>query len=104
MRRELWNTERIRRELGAKTIRSASTIILRLGLKPVSREPGRSGMNLYDAADARAKIAGRRGAAGQDHGAVVGQTSTGHPLNASESSGADTGADQQVRPGSSSST
>jgi hypothetical protein len=46
---ELWNTERIRQELGAKSIRSAGRIILRLGLEPVSREPGRSGMNLYDA-------------------------------------------------------
>ena len=54
---ELWNTERMRQELGAKTIRSASRIILRLGLEPVSREPGRSGMNLYDAAVAGPVIA-----------------------------------------------
>lgn len=54
---ELWNTEQIRQELGAKTIRSAMRIILRLGLKPVAREPGRSGMNLYVAAEAAQKIA-----------------------------------------------
>lgn len=66
---EMWNTERVRQELGAKTTRSASTIILRLGLKPVSREPGRDGMNLYNAAEVSAKIAGRRGAAGAEPGA-----------------------------------
>lgn len=54
---ELWNTERIRQELGATSIRSAMTIILRLGLTPVSREPGRTGMNLYPAAEAGPKIA-----------------------------------------------
>lgn len=59
---ELWNTERIRQELGASSIRSAGRIILRLGLVPVSREPGRSGMNLYDADAVRAAIAARPGA------------------------------------------
>jgi hypothetical protein len=54
---ELWNTDRVRQELGAKTIRSASRIILRLGLKPVAREPGRSGMNLYVASEVAAAIA-----------------------------------------------
>jgi hypothetical protein len=64
---ELWNTERIRQELGASSIRSAMRIILRLGLVPVSREPGRSGMNLYDADAVRTAIAARssRGAAGK---------------------------------------
>ncbi len=57
---DLLNTEQLRQELGAKTIRSAMRIILRLGLKPVAREPGRSGMNLYDAAEARAAIANRK--------------------------------------------
>jgi hypothetical protein len=54
---ETWNTERVRQELGAKTIRSAGRIILRLGLKPIAREPGKAGMNLYDAATAGAAIA-----------------------------------------------
>lgn len=57
---ELWNTERIRQELGAKTIRSAGRIILRLGLTPVAREPGRSGMNLYEADAVRAALAARK--------------------------------------------
>lgn len=57
MTAELWNTERLRQELGASSIRSAMRIILRLRLLPVSREPGRSGMNLYDAAEAAEKIA-----------------------------------------------
>jgi hypothetical protein len=58
---ELWNTERVREELGASSIRSASRIILRLGVEPVSREPGRSGMNLYEADQIRSAIAGRPG-------------------------------------------
>jgi hypothetical protein len=58
---ELWNTERVRQELGASSIRSASRIILRLGVEPQSREPGRSGMNLYDAGEIRAALARRPG-------------------------------------------
>lgn len=58
---ELWNTERVRQELGASSIRSAGRIIVRLGLVPVSREPGRSGMNLYDAEAVVAAIAARPG-------------------------------------------
>lgn len=58
---ELWPTERVRQELGAKTIRSASRTLHRLGLKPVAREPGRSGQNLYDANAVRAAIAARPG-------------------------------------------
>jgi hypothetical protein len=57
---DLWPTERVRQELRARTIRSASTLILRLGLKPVAREPGRSGQNLYDPAEVLAAIARRR--------------------------------------------
>lgn len=67
---ELWSTERIRQELGASSIRSAMRIILRLGLVPVSREPGRSGMNLYDAAVAGPVIAAhkaRKGDVNHDH-------------------------------------
>lgn len=62
---ELWSTERVRQELGAKTIRSAGRIIVRLGLVPVAREPGRSGMNLYDAAAVRAAIEARPGRKGR---------------------------------------
>jgi hypothetical protein len=58
---DLWNTERVREELGAGTIRSASRTLHRLGINPVSREPGRSGQNLYDAAEVAAAIAARPG-------------------------------------------
>lgn len=58
---ELWTTERVREELGAKTIRSASRTLHRLGIEPVAREPGRRGMNQYEAAAVRAAIANRPG-------------------------------------------
>lgn len=57
---ELMTTEQVRVELGLSTIRSASRALHRLGLKPVAREPGRSGMNLYEAVEFRAALAGRR--------------------------------------------
>lgn len=95
---ELWNTERVRQELGLASIRSAGRIIVRLGLKPVSREPGRSGMNEYDAEAVRAAIASRRGAAGQDHGAAVGQPSVGTCRDVSVSEAPATTDDQGKRP------
>lgn len=58
---DLWNTDRVRAELAAKTIRSAGRIILRMGLKPVAREPGRSGQNLYNPGEVTAAIAARPG-------------------------------------------
>lgn len=58
---ELWTTEQVREELGAKTIRSASRTLHRLGVRAVAREPGRLGMNLYDAAAVRAAIEKRPG-------------------------------------------
>jgi hypothetical protein len=58
---ELVSTEEVRVMLGAATIRSASRTLHRLGVQPVSRQPGRSGMNQYDAAEVRAAIAGRPG-------------------------------------------
>jgi len=51
--RELWTTEQARDYLGLKTIRSASRTLIRMGITAVSREPGRSGMNLYDAKEIR---------------------------------------------------
>lgn len=42
----------------------------------------------------------RRGAAGQDAGAAVGQTSAGHPRDAPESNTPQTGSDQPVHRGS----
>jgi hypothetical protein len=56
---ELVSTEEVRVMLGAATIRSASRTLHRLGVQPVSREPGRSGMNLYEAEAIRRAIAGR---------------------------------------------
>jgi hypothetical protein len=58
---EKWNTERVRVELGLTSIRSASRALHRLGIRPVSREPGRLGMNEYDAAEVTAAIAARPG-------------------------------------------
>lgn len=55
------NTEEVRVMLGAATIRSVSRTLHRWGIEPVSREPGRSGMNLYDAGQVRAAIAARPG-------------------------------------------
>lgn len=56
---ELLTTEQVRVFLGAASIRSASRTLHRLGINPVSREPGRSGMNLYDADEVRTKAAAR---------------------------------------------
>ena len=74
---ELINTEEVRVMLGAATIRSASRTLHRMGIAPVAREAGRSGMNLYDAEEVRAAIVARPGrgkiaapgAAGADAGA-----------------------------------
>ena len=58
---ERLNTEEVRKMLDAATIRSASRTLHRMGIEPVSREPGRSGMNLYDAVEIREAIAARPG-------------------------------------------
>lgn len=58
---EQWSTEKVREFLGAKTIRSASRTLHRLGIAPVARQAGRSGMNLYDAKEVRAAVADRPG-------------------------------------------
>lgn len=55
------STEQVRELLRAKTIRSASRTLHRLGIKPVARQAGRTGMNLYDAAQVRAAVANRPG-------------------------------------------
>lgn len=74
---ELWNTERVMVFLGARSIRSAMGTINRLGLEPFDREPGRTGMNRYRAAEVIEKVnampgRGKRtdlGAAGANPGA-----------------------------------
>ena len=58
---EKWTTEQVREYLGAASIRSASRTLHRLGIKPVSREPGRKGMNEYDAAEVQQKAGQRPG-------------------------------------------
>lgn len=67
------STEEVRVLLGAATIRSASRTLHRLGVHPVSREPGRSGMNLYDAGEVQRALASRPGRGRtQDQGADPG--------------------------------
>lgn len=61
MAKELWNTERVRVEYGYASIRSVSSELSRLSVKPVSREPGRDGQNLYDRDEVTAAFASRRG-------------------------------------------
>lgn len=56
---ERWTTDEVRVHLGAATVRSASKTLHRWGIAPVSREPGRAGQNVYDAAEVRAAIANR---------------------------------------------
>lgn len=77
---ELISTEEVRVMLGAATIRSVSRTLHRLGIYPVSREPGRAGMNLYDAVEVRAAVAARpraRGQSGAEAGADLDRTALG---------------------------
>lgn len=77
----LINTEEVRKMLGAATIRSASRTLIRWGVEPVSREAGRSGMNLYDLRQVEAAVASRpgrgnwgpRSGRGADRGADLGK-------------------------------
>jgi hypothetical protein len=52
--RELWTTVRAAQYLGASSAGSGRKTLSRLGLTPVSREPGRGGQNLFDADEVRA--------------------------------------------------
>lgn len=61
MTQELWNTERVRVEYGYASIRSVSSELSRLSVKPVSREAGREGQNLYDPDEVAAAFANRPG-------------------------------------------
>ena len=51
---ELWTTAEAADYLGASSEGSGRKTLSRLGVAPVSREPGRGGQNLYDAAEIRA--------------------------------------------------
>lgn len=50
---ELWTTAEAARHLGASSAGSGRKTLSRLGIEPVSREPGRGGQNLYDAESVR---------------------------------------------------
>jgi hypothetical protein len=51
---ELWTTAEVAEYLGASSAGSGRKTLSRLGLAPVSRQPGRDGQNLYDATEVRA--------------------------------------------------
>jgi hypothetical protein len=51
---ELWTTAEAAEYLGASSAGSGRKTLSRLGVEPVSREPGRGGQNLYDASKVRA--------------------------------------------------
>ena len=51
---ELWTTAEAAGYLGATSAGSGRKTLSRLGVAPVSREPGRGGQNLFDAAKVRA--------------------------------------------------
>lgn len=57
---ELWTTDQAATHLGV-AISSVHKELQRLGLRPVSREPGRDGKNLFDADQVRTAAAGRPG-------------------------------------------
>lgn len=59
---ERWTTSQIAERYNASSNRSIAVALSRLGIRPVAREPGRSGQNLYDAAQVRAAMAARPGA------------------------------------------
>lgn len=59
---ELWTTAEAAAYLGASPAGSGRKTLSRLGVAPVSREPGRAGQNLYDASQvraAKARMSGR---------------------------------------------
>ena len=58
---ELWTTSQVAEYIGAASVRSATGTLHRWGVHPVSREPGRSGQNLYRAAQVKAAKAARPG-------------------------------------------
>lgn len=54
---ELWTPEQVAEHMGVKPD-SVRRALHRLGVRPVAREPGRAGRNLYDPAQVRAAAAG----------------------------------------------
>jgi len=58
---ELWSSARCAEYLGLAHARDATTVLRRLGVQPVSRQPGRRGQNLYLPAEVKAAHAARPG-------------------------------------------
>ena len=60
-RTELWSSARCAEYLGLAHAKDATTVLRRLGVRPVSRQPGRGGQNLYLPAEVKAAHAARPG-------------------------------------------
>lgn len=58
---EQWTTTEVAEYLGATSVRSVSKTLHRMGIRPIGRQPGRSGENLYDADEVRAQKAAMPG-------------------------------------------
>jgi len=71
---ELWTTTEAAEYLGASSAGSGRKTLSRLGVAPVSREPGRGGQNLYDATKIRAAKARMPGRGRQSLCAVPEET------------------------------
>ena len=71
---ELWTTAQAAEYLGASSAGSGRKTLSRLGVTPISREPGRGGQNLYDATKVRAAKARMPGRGKQSLDAVPQET------------------------------
>lgn len=71
---ELWTTAQAAGYLGASSAGSGRKTLSRLGVTPISREPGRGGQNLYDAAKVRAAKARMPGRGKQSSDTVPQET------------------------------
>jgi hypothetical protein len=71
---ELWTTAEAAEYLGASSAGSGRKTLSRLGVAPVSREPGRVGQNLYDATKVRAAKARMPGRGKRSWGVVPKET------------------------------
>ncbi|WP_372411985.1 hypothetical protein [Streptomyces luteireticuli] len=57
----LWTLDEVRNYLGLATPNGARTALSRWGVRPVARQPGRSGQNLYSPEEVRKAHATRPG-------------------------------------------
>lgn len=58
---ELWTIDEVAEYIGASSTGSARKTLSRWGVRAVSRQPGRAGASLYDAAEVREGSANRPG-------------------------------------------